>query len=224
MNKAFYFIRHGQTDWNHQQIVMGQQDIPLNATGIEQAQQAAELLKDIPFASIAASPLQRALKTAQIIGEHFQKPVSIINNLKEACWGVTEGTEKGSWGALELWEEGEFIDGAEFYSAFEQRVRQGLTEALELPGPVLVVAHGGVYRALRKILKLQHQELHNCAIVYHTPPENNNIAWNAHYLNPESRYSAEMQEGLFLSQEADSLDKQDAKTISHDDAWKQNSA
>ncbi len=33
-NKSFYFIRHGETDWNKRHIIMGSIDIPLNDLGI----------------------------------------------------------------------------------------------------------------------------------------------------------------------------------------------
>lgn len=30
LRKSFYFVRHGETDWNKEQKVMGQADIPLD--------------------------------------------------------------------------------------------------------------------------------------------------------------------------------------------------
>ena len=44
-----YFIRHGQTNDNLIKIYTGQKDVPLNETGIKQAQDTAETLKDIKF-------------------------------------------------------------------------------------------------------------------------------------------------------------------------------
>lgn len=38
----FYFLRHGETDWNLQRKMMGGVDIPLNATGRAQAEAARQ--------------------------------------------------------------------------------------------------------------------------------------------------------------------------------------
>ena len=40
----FYFIRHGETEWNRRNIVMGSQDIPLNELGLQQAHEASQVL------------------------------------------------------------------------------------------------------------------------------------------------------------------------------------
>ena len=62
-------IRHGETLWNKEDRVQGRSDIELSPVGIEQARLLALSLKDQPIGSIHASPLKRALKTAQIINE-----------------------------------------------------------------------------------------------------------------------------------------------------------
>ncbi|MBU6500106.1 MAG: histidine phosphatase family protein, partial [Rhodospirillales bacterium] len=42
---AFWFLRHGETDWNAQNLSQGNVDIPLNETGLAQARSAALLLR-----------------------------------------------------------------------------------------------------------------------------------------------------------------------------------
>ena len=38
----FYLVRHGQTDWNKEKRLQGQQDIPMNSEGIKQMEELAE--------------------------------------------------------------------------------------------------------------------------------------------------------------------------------------
>ena len=69
---AFWFLRHGETDWNAQGISQGNVDIPLNAVGVAQARAAAEKLRNRGIATIVASPLSRARVTAEFVGEALE--------------------------------------------------------------------------------------------------------------------------------------------------------
>ncbi len=60
-------VRHGQTDWNPIQKVMGRGDIPLNAVGKKQVENLRDWIKNIPVDAIYSSPMPRALQTAEII-------------------------------------------------------------------------------------------------------------------------------------------------------------
>lgn len=81
-----YFVRHGQTDYNLNNLIQGQQDIPLNETGIRQAEQTRELLraKGIGYDMIYCSPLSRAIVTGEIVSGqsrdtfHFDKRLAEI--------------------------------------------------------------------------------------------------------------------------------------------------
>src|ERR1043165_8930145 len=73
----FYFLRHGQTDWNVEGRFQGHTDMPLNAAGVLQAHDAAQTLAGCPVDVIVASPLVRALKTAAIVAERLDKPLFV---------------------------------------------------------------------------------------------------------------------------------------------------
>ena len=89
--RPFYFLRHGETDWNLEGRYQGQSDIPLNATGVAQAQEAAERLAGVPIDRIVSSPLIRALATAAIAAEKLQKPIHLDRSLVERKFGSFNG-------------------------------------------------------------------------------------------------------------------------------------
>jgi broad specificity phosphatase PhoE len=174
--KSFYFVRHGETEWNQKGIVMGQTDIELNATGLKHAKEIAESLKDEDFKSIATSPLKRAFQTAQIISQASNNPITIIDDFKEISLGEAQGQPRQPQ-RIKEWREGGKIEGAEPFSAFVHRVKRGLEQALKLPEPVLIVAHGGVYWAIQSLLGAPFSNLLNCAAIYHRPPVHPTHPW-----------------------------------------------
>jgi hypothetical protein len=60
ITKAFYYIRHGETDANKYNAPIS--NAPLNKEGIAQAKRAAKLLRDKNIKIIIASPLLRTKK------------------------------------------------------------------------------------------------------------------------------------------------------------------
>lgn len=89
--RPFYFLRHGQTDWNLEGRYQGLSDIPLNATGLAQAAAAAERLQQTRIDRIVVSPLIRALKTAAIVAEKIGAPIHPDRGLIERNFGSFNG-------------------------------------------------------------------------------------------------------------------------------------
>ncbi len=147
--QAFWFVRHGETDWNVQGRSQGRIDIPLNATGLAQAQAAAALMHGRGVASIVSSPLSRARVTAETIGHALGLPVAFEADLQEVDFGVNEGTHQAAEWFVEWVNSVSTPAGAESFAGLRERAARALTAALRHPAPVLVVAHGAWFRAVR---------------------------------------------------------------------------
>jgi len=88
--------RHGQTAWNRQRRFLGRSDIPLDETGLAQAQQLASALSPaalLPFRldRIVSSPLDRAQQTARAVSQLHGLPVELNPDLVEMDQGELEG-------------------------------------------------------------------------------------------------------------------------------------
>lgn len=143
-----YLVRHGETDWNRQRRIQGRTDIPLNDAGREQARLTGMLLTRRPVTRVYASPLGRALETAQIIAAQLGLGEPHTRDaLVERDYGAAEGLSFAEIDAR--YPEGMPVPGRESREAVARRVVPALVElAAEHPGEALVVvSHGGAIRA-----------------------------------------------------------------------------
>lgn len=86
-------VRHGQTDLNRDKIVQGsEQDFPLNAEGLGQAEELAKKLKGEKFDVLLSSHLRRAVQTAEILSKALGIPIAEKNKLfRERDLGTWSG-------------------------------------------------------------------------------------------------------------------------------------
>ncbi len=144
----FWFLRHGETDWNANDLAQGNVDIPLNAHGVAQARQAAAALVGRGIEAIAASPLGRARQTADIAAATLGVPVEIVPDLREVAFGIEEGRPMSTW--FSDWVDGRATpEGGESFQALRARARAAINRVLAAERHWLVVAHGGLFRAVR---------------------------------------------------------------------------
>lgn len=175
----FWYVRHGQTDWNLENRAMGQTDIPLNINGEHQAFLARNHLIGENIATICHSPLLRAKRTAEIFNELLNCNLVELEELREFDLGPYEGKIKEKW--FQDWRAGVEIPKTESFANFIKRALAGINKALCLPGPVLIVAHGGVYWAIEQTLQVFAEGgLQNCIPVFHEPPMNEHEKWQVH--------------------------------------------
>jgi len=149
-------IRHGETDWNRELRFQGQLDVPLNATGLEQALRVADRLAREPMHQLHSSDLQRALQTAQAVARRSELSLDPVLDtaLREQNFGVVEGLRvtdiqqqfPQAWDQWVRFEADFAFEGGESTRTFHARVLAAV-RALARRHPeqtLTVVTHGGV--------------------------------------------------------------------------------
>lgn len=86
-----WLVRHGETDWNREQRLMGQLDIPLNAEGMRQAAELAAELTGQVFDALFSSDQLRARQTAEVLAAALNLPLHLDPRLREEHLGAWQG-------------------------------------------------------------------------------------------------------------------------------------
>jgi broad specificity phosphatase PhoE len=146
--RKFIFLRHGQTDWNNGRKFMGRINVPLNQVGEMQAEEAGKKLQKYNISAIISSPLDRALRTAEIVNSYLNVPLIKCVGIQECTWGIMEGKEKGDF-TFEKWKDRRFFPReSESVEELQSRVLYTLNDILDEYDMPLIVSHGGVFFAI----------------------------------------------------------------------------
>lgn len=159
-----YLIRHGETNSNVNRLLHGATDVPLNDRGRDQAETIASRMAQLPgLQRIVASPLQRALHTAEAIERRTHLPLAIHAGLREMDFGAAEGLNFEQLEGEYPEESKRFLDPTdidarypdgesrqEFFTRVESTIDDIATN--HAGEHVVVVTHGGFIAAVLAIL------------------------------------------------------------------------
>lgn len=178
----FYMIRHGESEANAARIMAGSLDSPLTEQGRDQAKTIHAIIEHLKIKprTIAHSALSRAQETAGIINDVLNVPMIEDPDLAEL--------HAGDWEGVSYDDYPEFLTGwadppnGETFDEFYERVKGAKNRVLPAHNsPVLIVAHGGLFRAFGKIYGLDSIGTKNCHLHLFEPhldrPEFPWIVW-----------------------------------------------
>lgn len=195
MNNEYIFIRHGQTYWNKNGVMHGQYDIPLNDTGIKQAQKISSELKHEHFDLCLCSPLRRAKSTALIILLHHKNTKIIYDKrLMELSKGLLEGKHLNSEKLLKnedyrLLRKFNIESKQEFYLRVKSFVDE--VEKKYKNKKILIVCHSGTIKMLMFCFSFPKAPLHKAYYALHIKN------CKAYRVNTDNNKAIKMKVGFF---------------------------
>ncbi|PAV28447.1 histidine phosphatase family protein [Virgibacillus profundi] len=140
-------IRHGETDWNAAGRLQGKTDIPLNTTGMKQAEACSTYLTSSSYDVLITSPLKRARQTAEIINNLLHLPFVVMEDFAERYFGDGEGM---TYDERRMAFPDKNYPKQEETEDFLNRIMTGLKKINQSypDQKVLLVAHGAVIKAI----------------------------------------------------------------------------
>jgi len=156
--------RHGQTEWNKLKRLQGWKNSPLTELGLSQARAVAKListLADGENCDFFASPLGRALNTAQIINTELgltESNIQVEPLLKELSFGIWEGLSHDDiqvqyseqWHAREKDKWNYIIPNGESYAIAAKRAETWLSNRSE-QDLTIAVSHEVIGKIIRGV-------------------------------------------------------------------------
>jgi probable phosphomutase (TIGR03848 family) len=152
---ALLLVRHALNDWVSDKLAGWTPDVHLNDEGRAQAEALAQRLADRPIAAIYASPLERAVETAQIIAGPHNMEVQIREGVGEVRYGEWTGqslkdlAKEDAWQVVQFYPSGARFPGGEGIREMQARAVSEL-DAIAAAHPeetALVVSHADVIKA-----------------------------------------------------------------------------
>ena len=150
-----YLMRHGETEANVGQVLMGHGDSPFSAAGWRQPVEVARQLDSQPLACIYTSPMARTQRTAELVLEALGQPIAIETEvaIAEIDAGEFTGLTFGDVRARVSDDAvlGEFCyPGGESWADVQRRSVEFVLELEERHAgeSVLLVTHAGVIAGL----------------------------------------------------------------------------
>jgi broad specificity phosphatase PhoE len=141
-----WLLRHAETEWSRDGRHTGRTDVPLTDVGREAARALRARTSGHRFALVLASPLSRALQTAELAGLTPQLRDDLVEFDYGAYEGITTDEIREQRPGWNLWRDGSA--GGESADDVGRRVDRVIAEALAASGDVALVAHGHVLRVL----------------------------------------------------------------------------
>lgn len=152
-------VRHGQTEWNRVERFRGHADVPLNDTGIAQAEVTGKrIAAEWKPVAVYSSPLVRAVRTAEAIAGHFDLPVQVHPDLIDIDYGRWQGLTpdevRGQWPEMidDWYNKPAFvrIPGGETLEQLRARARTVIDElaARHTNQTIVVVGHTVINRII----------------------------------------------------------------------------
>lgn len=157
LKRTWYFVRHGETDWNAEKRMQGQWESNLNENGRQHADTNGRWLADLGIEHVWASPQVRVRQTAEIISKHMPLAANpqFDDRLKEWSSGDWSGMlyadiaieRQDEWAAWMADQYGYRPPNGENFHDLEVRANSFLADAAEHDAQtVAVFAHGFIIR------------------------------------------------------------------------------
>jgi uncharacterized phosphatase len=160
VRKEFYFVRHGQTDYNLSKCKVDHEDVSLNATGLRQAQEIESIVATLSIKSVCYSPFKRAKETKEIITSRLQIDHYEMPDLGECTRQV--------WNDMTTSGMGAYQSHYPHVRSFMEKAINGINQALSYQGPTLIVSHGGIHWVICSLMNISTHDwvIDNCLPVH----------------------------------------------------------